>query len=239
MMGKAFYASGAVPGGVAKLKEMFGMINADLTVSFRCPENIVRNVHWHRPQMKWVKPGGHVERLENPDPNLFPDDATIICRNNAPLYRLALHLLAHGRGVRVSGSDVGPKVIAIMRKLGDDNMTQKETMSSIDWWLNEKLSKESTTAPDIAECMRIFARQGPTLSQAIGYAENLFDQTGTIQLLTGHKSKGLEWDVVYHLDPWLIGEDEQERNLRYVVSTRAKSELYEFDSREIKWPNGN
>ena len=58
--------------------------------------------------------------------------------------------------------------------------------------------------------------------------------------MTGHKSKGGEWDVVYHLDPFRIpskwartaadlGDDsqlEQERNLRYVIETRAKQELY-------------
>ena len=83
--------------------------------------------------------------------------------------------------------------------------------------------------------MRVFARFGENLSQAVEYANHLFQQTGTIMLLTGHKAKGLEWNTVYHLDPWLLGEGEQEQNLAYVILTRAMDSYYEIDSREIRW----
>lgn len=83
--------------------------------------------------------------------------------------------------------------------------------------------------------MLVFAHHGRSLGEAIAYAEHLFRQKGTIQLLTGHKAKGLEWNTVFHLDPFLIKDGEQELNLRYVISTRAMNELYEIDSREIRW----
>jgi ATP-dependent exoDNAse (exonuclease V) beta subunit len=84
--------------------------------------------------------------------------------------------------------------------------------------------------------MRVFATFGETLDQAIAYAEHLFKQQGSIRLLTGHKAKGLEWDIVYHLDPWLIKDnDDQELNLRYVIGTRAKQESYEIDGKRINW----
>ena len=50
--------------------------------------------------------------------------------------------------------------------------------------------------------------------------------------MSGHKSKGLEFDIVFHLDPWRIrtnleGEAlAQELNCRYVIETRPKQELY-------------
>jgi superfamily I DNA/RNA helicase len=124
-----------------------------------------------------------------------------------------------------------------MRKLGDESMSRTSTLSAIDGWLSEKLAKQSSTAFDIADCMRVFARHGNTLSTAISYAESLFKQKGTLQLLTGHKAKGLEWETVFHLDPHLCRDDEQDRNLRYVITTRSKDTLYEIDGREIKWPN--
>jgi superfamily I DNA/RNA helicase len=73
------------------------------------------------------------------------------------------------------------------------------------------------------------------LSEATGYAEFLFKQRGAITLTTGHKAKGLEWDKVYHLDPFLIRTDkeEQEKNLSYVVTTRSANELVEFESKDI------
>lgn len=226
---------GAMQNGMAKLQEKFSMTTADLSVSFRCPEAIVRAAHWRVPHMKWIKPGGRVARLRNPIPATFPDGCVIICRNNAPLFALALKLLGSGRSVSVSGSDVGPRVIGIMRKLGPETMSQAETLEAIESWRETKLSRESKTANDLADCMRVFAGQGSTLSQACTYAEHLFAQKGTIQLLTGHKAKGLEWPIVYHLDPFLLGDSEQDLNLRYVIGTRAQEAYYEIESREIQW----
>ena len=83
--------------------------------------------------------------------------------------------------------------------------------------------------------MRVFACFGKTLSEATGYAEFLFKQHGAITLTTGHKAKGLEWDTVYHLDPYLIRTDkeEQEKNLSYVITTRSANKLYEVESKDI------
>ena len=226
---------GAVQGGMAKIKERFSCIEADLSVSFRCPETIVRSVHWRVPHMKWIKEGGRAIRLRNPSANSFVDGSAIICRNNAPLFALALRLLSSGRSVSVSGSDVGPRVIGIMRKLGPENLSQAELLNAIKDWRQEKLAKQSTTANDIADCMSVFAGFGADLGQAISYAEHLFNQTGTLTLLTGHKAKGLEWGTVYHLDPFLLGEAEQELNLRYVIQTRAMDSYFEIETQEIQW----
>ncbi len=52
--------------------------------------------------------------------------------------------------------------------------------------------------------------------------------------MTGHKSKGLEFNTVYHLDPWLIGDDEQELNLKYVIGTRSADSYFEINSGDIR-----
>ena len=137
---------GAVQSGMAKLKAHFGMAEADLSVSFRCPEVIVRAAHWRVPKMKWTKEGGRAIRLRNPNAASFPDGSAIICRNNAPLFALALRLLSSGRSVSVSGSDVGPRVIGILRKLGPEDMKQETLFNEIEIWRAEKLAKQSTTA---------------------------------------------------------------------------------------------
>jgi len=235
--GQSIYAfRGAYPDGMERHAADFDAVEACLTVSFRCPEAIVKAVQWHKPKMRWNRAGGLATALLDPQPDNFVDGCAIICRNNAPLFAMALRLLASGRSVTVQGTDVGPKVVAIMRKLGNENMSQRETLSAIDWWLQEKLAKQSSTASDIADCMRVFARNGQTLSTSIAWAESLFAQEGNIQLLTGHKAKGLEWNLVFHLDPHLINLNlEQERNLKYVITTRSKDTLYEINSQEIQW----
>jgi superfamily I DNA/RNA helicase len=87
---------------------------------------------------------------------------------------------------------------------------------------------------DKAECLRVFAAFGPTLGAAVAYCEHIFSAKGPIQLMSGHKAKGLEFDTVYFLDPHRIpspyareGEAlEQELNVKYVIETRHKRELY-------------
>lgn len=225
---------GAETGGMRKLEARFAMTPADLSISFRCPKAIVRAVHWHVPHMKWIKEGGRVGVLKNPNLNSFTDGSVIICRNNAPLFSLALRLLAAGRSVSVAGSDVGPRVIGILRKLGEDNDKQEKVLEEIQKWKAEKITKGSTTAADLGECMAVFASCGNTLGQAIAYAEHLFAQKGTLVLLTGHKAKGLEWPTVYHLDPFLLRPDEQDLNLRYVITTRAMDRYFEINTVDIK-----
>src|SRR6516164_6232120 len=235
---------GAVQGGMSKLKRRFDMEEMTLSVSFRCPQAVVEYARWRVPNFKWAKSGGSVDLLSKLDPDTIPDTddpngVAFICRNNAPLFKLALQLLAHGRGVSVAGSDIGPRIIAIMGKLGPGNMDRPSVMAAVDDWLLEKIAKKSASAHDIAACMKVFASYGSDLDQAVAYAKSLFDQTGPIKLLTGHKAKGLEYDTVYHLDPWLIQDDkgDQERNLRYVITTRAKQQLFEINSAQIEWSN--
>lgn len=231
---------GAKRNGMRALAEHYSCTILPLSVSFRCPEAIVRGVHWRVPSMKWIKEGGHVERLRTLACTDIPDGSAILCRNNAPLFRLAFLLLGAGRGVHLVGSDLGPGLVKILKKLGPPTLTKEQTLDAIDTWEREKLEKSKAKAAitDKAECLRVFASFGETLGGAIAYCEHLFAGQGPIQLLTGHKSKGLEWDTVYHLDPWRIPSpfavgdqeaEEQEKNLRYVISTRAKQALYEID----------
>jgi len=225
-----YYFRGAMAGGMSKMKEKFAMNEMELSISFRCPEEIVKAAHWRVPQLKAFKPGGHYEQLQRLNMATIPDDAAIICRNNAPLFKLALRLLMAKRSVSVAGSDIGPKIVGIMKKLGDSEMDKESLLARIEDWRAEKKAKNSSTADDMAECMKVFASYGATLGTSISYAEHLFQQSGTIRLITGHKCKGLEWNTVYHLDPWLIGLDEQELNLRYVITTRSRDKLFEINS---------
>src|SRR5215831_4816921 len=225
---------GAVQDGMDKTKEAFNCTVADLSVSFRCPSEIIKH-QTRNPKLTWSREGGKVNSLNNLHLDDIADDAVVICRNNAPLFSLALRFLASKRGVTVTGTDVGAKIVNIMRKLGPETMKQEQVVDAIERWRQDKLAVESTTASDTADCMRVFACFGKTLSEALGYAEFLFKQQGTITLTTGHKAKGLEWEKVYHLDPFLIRTDkeEQEKNLSYVITTRSANELYEVESKDI------
>jgi hypothetical protein len=216
----------------------FNMAQMTLSVSFRCPIAVIENVHWRVPHMRWPEWArqGVVKELTEWDAKCIPDNAAIICRNNAPLMSCALALLKAGRGIHLVGTDLGPQLVKALKKLGETDMKQEAVLVAIDQWEAEKLRKarNAGTVTDKAECLRVFAGFGPTLGAAIAYCEHLFAAQGPIQLLSGHKAKGLEWDTVYHLDPHRIpspwskeGEAlEQEYNVKYVIKTRAKDALY-------------
>ena len=122
-----------------------------------------------------------------------------------------------------------------MKKLGPESMTKKDLIDAIEQWREEKLMANSKSANDLADCMRVFADHGNSLGSALSYAEHLFAQQGTIRLLTGHKSKGLEFPNVYWLDPGLCDNREQDRNLAYVIITRSENKLNMVDSSSILW----
>lgn len=236
---------GAVSGGMAQLAQDFNMVELPLSVSFRCPREIVKFVRIHAPHMQWADwaADGKVEYSNEWAAEDIPPDAAIICRNNAPLFSCALALLKRGRGIKLVGSDLGPQLIKVLKKISQDTtMPRERVLTEIDKWEGERLRKAKPGGPtaavqDKADCLRVFANFGETLGAAIAYAEKLFTENGTIQLMTGHKSKGLEFRVVYHLNSWLIPAkwaegpeaQEQERNLSYVISTRAKETLRHVD----------
>jgi hypothetical protein len=230
---------GADTRSMAFLRDRFKMHEMTLSVSFRVPRAGVLNVRKRVPHMQWAPWAieGHVEHLSQWDAKCIPDNSAIICRNNAPLMSAALNLLKAGRGVHLVGTDLGPQLVKALKKLDPDlQIGQEAVYAAIDKWEAEKLlrARNAGVVADKAECLRVFASFGPTLGAAIAYCEHIFTQKGPIQLLSGHKAKGLEWSTVYFLDPHRIpspyakeGEAlEQELNVQYVIETRFKENLY-------------
>lgn len=237
---------GAAVDSMDRLKSTFSMREMELSVSFRCPIEVVKLARERAPSMQWPEwaAEGRVAFPSEWSPADIPDGAAIICRNNAPLFKLALQLIKKGRGVKLVGTDLGPGLVKALKKLGPESMTRAQVYTAIDNWETERLKKSKAKASiaDKADCLRVFASFGGTLSEAIAYAEHLFATSGPIQLLSGHKAKGLEWDTVLHLDPWRIpskwangeAELEQEKNIRYVITTRAKKELLHVNLEEFR-----
>lgn len=230
---------GAVSNGMSVLKQSFSMSEFTLSVSFRCPKAVVRKANARVPHMRYPEWAieGEVATLREWTPADIPENAAIICRNNAPLFACALALIKSGRGIKLLGADIGPSLVKTLKKLGPMEMGHSDLITAIERWKSDKLKKVRAVGSieDKAECLRIFADVGGDLKGAILYAENLFAQSGTIQLMSGHKSKGLEFDTVYHLDHWRIPSKyategtegmEQELNVRYVIETRAKKALF-------------
>ena len=173
----------------------------------------------------------------------------VLCRNNAPLVSMAFRLIRQNVGCTMLGRDIGRGLQAIAKKLiPDDAMLAPECMRTVAAWRDREMALARANEDD-RKCERIDdqsacliavletsgAKNAKELRSAI---DSLFARDNArVVLATGHRAKGLEWDLVVHLDPWRIpskfaqspAAKEQESNLRYVIETRTKHTLIEAD----------
>jgi len=235
---QAIYAfRSALTNSMDELKRRFSMVEKTLTISFRCPRRVVEEAQAIVPEMRYPDWAieGRVSHLTSWTQADLPEGTAVVCRNNAPLFKLAMRLLRQGRGCKIVGSDVGPQLVRALKGLGDESLSREATLAAIAKWEAErqKKSRAKASTEDKANSLRVFAEFGQTLGEALAYAQHLFAQEGPILLMSGHKAKGGEWDTVVFLDSWRIpsqwaeGDEElqQETNIAYVITTRAKQEL--------------
>lgn len=220
---------GAHEDSMPLLKQEFSMRELFLSISFRCPIKVVEAARWRAPAMQWPEwaKEGLVEHLVDWAEGDILDGDVIICRNNAPLFSLAIKLLKNGRYPELVGNDIGKALVKVMKKFGKPSLPQAECYTALAEWVEVKKAKARNPGKveDQAQCIRVFLDQGKTLGDAMAYAEHIFSVSGPIKLMTGHKSKGLEFNRVFFLDEFLLDKDGQDRNLRYVIITRAKETL--------------
>jgi len=209
-----------------------------------------KEVNWLRPeksgQISWKgekHDGWSFEWLrslrKDPGEKIF-----ILCRNKAPLLSLAFKLIRQGIGPNMLGRDLGQGLERLL-----DKITEKQPGLSIDktaeliekWRVNEEskarlMDREHLISgiEDRAECL-LAVMENPgvhTAGDLTKALKALFSREfGEVSLATGHRAKGLEAEIVVHLDPWRIpsrfamqdpSQMEQERNLKYVLETRTK-----------------
>lgn len=231
---------GAHQNSMDLLEEAFNMKRLGLTTCFRCPELVVREAHFRTPHMvaREGAPQGTVRRLTKWGVADLHEDAVILCRNNAPLFKMAITLLKNERYPELVGADIGKALIKVMKKLGPSTLEIADAETLLNSWKETKLEKSRNPGSivDQYECIRVFFEQASTLGGAIAYAENLLARGGNIRLMTIHKAKGLEFPNVYILDRSIIRTDKstQEKNLLYVAITRSKDTLTYIDTESFE-----
>lgn len=226
---------GAHESSMGKMKEQFIMTEFTLSTSFRCPKAIVEHVQNRAPHMTWWEDNptlGMVTKLFDWDVSSIPDSSAVICRNNAPLFKLAIEFFKQGRYAKLSSGELCKTIVKNLKSLGPLSMPVSDGLIAVDQWLldQQRRSRANKTNADIAECMRVFLVQSTRLEEAILLATDLATYEGPVELMTVHKSKGLEFNQVFILDSDLIGTEGQEKNIRYVACTRSLSNLTYIDS---------
>ena len=228
---------GASTRSMQELIQLFSMKELRLTVTFRCGSAIAENVHWLAPDLTTPPTAslGEVHRLQTWNPSMLQLGDAIICRNNAPLFAMAIKMIKAGLAPELAGRDLAKPLMKILGKLGKDSTPTDKAFAALESWKAKELKRARDGAEgrihDQAACIDCILQQTKTVADAKAYLQHILNRDGRIYLMTGHKSKGLEFNRVWFLDQFLCRiKYEQDANLKYVIETRAKSFLAYVDS---------
>lgn len=228
------------------IKSEFDADELPLTVSYRCATAIVE--YASKFGVIEAAPGakeGVVAILKRDDKyvDLMKPANLVICRLTKPLIQLAYDLMMVRKPAYMMGREIGEGLVNLIKKQqakGILNLIAKldeSTTREVERAKAKNDEAKAERAEDRRDCIMFLIDTLPenerTIPELIRIIENLFrNKADAVVLATVHKAKGLESDTVFWLNydyvskwarqPW---QKQQEKNLQYVASTRAKSEL--------------
>ncbi len=241
---------GADSESLENIAKTFNAIRLPLSISYRCPKKVVAEAQQYvsHIQSHESAPEGEVERFGIYAPAMFKPNDMVVCRNVAPIVKLAYKLIASKVRATIMGRDIGKGLVTLIKKLkarGVDDLRTK-----IGEWQTKETQRLREKDPE-ADLSKIEDKHdiivafieysgASTVDSVITAIESLFGEgaVDAVVLSTVHRSKGLEADRVFILDSWLMPSRYarkewqlvQENNLFYVAITRAKKSLFYIDS---------
>lgn len=229
------------------IKHEFNAIELPLTVSYRCAKNIVAQAQTvvSHIQAHDAAPDGVVEELELGQAlKVLDAHDAVLCRNTAPLIKLAFHLIGQGRGCVVLGREIGTQLVGLVKKMKAKDIDtlearleayrERETSKFMGRGEESKAEQVNDRVACITTIIESLEEGKRAISFLLQVIDGLFSDTnGVLTLSTIHKSKGREWRRVGILSPELMPSKwarqdwqmVQERNLQYVAYTRAIEHL--------------
>jgi len=163
----------------------------------------------------------------------------VMCRNNAPLFTVALQLLRENRKFEMSGKLPKQLIKWINKFKAHDSFDLK--FKIVRWWQVEatrlqKAGKYRTIAreQDKVDTLMILCDRYVSVADMLKALALISESHGGTKLTTIHGAKGLEAEDTFWLEPSLCDpskceqkwEEQQEINLQFVASTRHKRSLY-------------
>lgn len=241
---------GALSNSYTALVDTFNMKELPLTVSFRCPSSVIAVAQQYVPDIEAAPGCAQGSVLYPSSMSLEEVPKTVLCRNNAPLMRLALRLLVSGRTVEIAGRDIGQNLIKLTERITKKNLSTPEFLDRLEKWKEKEIARYPRRKFSITEkalVLRTLASAHKDLDAMRKHLNKLYPdpkdkgyRPADVHLSTIHKAKGREWPNVLFLDSQLLGrnatsewEQTQEQNLGYVAVTRAMQELTFITSKQI------
>jgi uvrD/REP helicase len=218
---QAIYSfSGADSEAFDKLRELEDTIQLPLSISYRCPKNIVEYVHYLVPTIEYDKKNKiKGEIIENANLADVKDGDMILCRNNAPLAKIYIELLRNGVKTKILGKDYSANLSKTIRNTKEELLNVDLSMQGVFSKLYDifydlvetTMYKQNITKEEALTSSSIIAKldeikvleilsEGLTTSKELQERiKDIFtdNKESGIILSTIHKSKGLESPNVY------------------------------------------
>lgn len=236
------------------IRNLPNTISLPLSISYRCSKNVVNYVHKYCDAIEAKEDAVEGSIINDCDIDTVQNGDAIICRNNAPLFKVYADLIEMGKKPKILGSDFGKSLITaieqttcnnlglnfredgVFPKLYYDLITERNKIADKYRVSIEDVYENGTFIKkfDLIQTLEILADGVSSSQELIDKIKGIFANKSKehIVLTTAHKSKGLEFNNVYILCNSLFNkkfdkewERLQEKNLAYVAYTRTRNNL--------------
>lgn len=246
---QALYSfSGADINSFERFQNRPNTITLPLSISYRCPTSIIslaQTIYQDIEPCSTNEIGeiryGNIEEIESGD--------MVVCRNNRPLVVLYFKLLSQGKSPIIIGKDIQIGLEALISKYLKKDIVDGieliyERLMKLHCELKDRGVKNIKEHPkyqsleDKVKTIEIIAQRFDTMKQVSAAITKMFEvKENCIKLQTIHKAKGDEANRVFYIErfdgkrllpsPYALQgwEKVQERNLQFVMITRAKKSL--------------
>ena len=224
-----------------------------LSVTYRCATKITELAQQYVPAIEAREGAPEGEILNHGTEWKFEQlgkKDLVVCRNTKPLIDLAFRCFRARIPAFVMGKELGEGLQSLIRKCDKRGGGIDGFVSRLEAWRDREVEKavakhleaKAEAIEDKAATLLMLVAELPEANRTVAELSSvlhvLFSDPGNaLTLATIHKSKGLEADTVWWLEPglcpsrWAKSEWQvaQERNLMYVATTRAKTSLRFID----------
>lgn len=249
--------TGADSDAIHSMRSTFNCIDMPLTVSFRCPQLVVKEAQRYvsHIQAHPDAPMGEVNVITEQQLLMgteLNENDVILCRLNAPLVEIAYRLIRMGTPCYVEGRDIGQGLIELLSRWKvvnisalRDRLNEYGKRQVAKLMAQNKESQAESIADKVGTLTALIdgLPVGSTVETLKVRVTSMFqDSEGNrkkcLTLSSVHKSKGREWGRVFIFgrnkfmpSPYARQDwqKEQERNLIYVAITRSMNELVYVD----------
>lgn len=229
-----------------RLRNKKGIQEMPLSVCYRCPQEVIKRARKIYPVIEAFpdNPEGVVE--EGWDFVEAEEGDMVICRNMKPLIPIYFEMILDDKKAYIRGREIGQSLIRLLKPYSKKTLFQMadglaKELKKVELELKSRgisKPKKHPTYDGLAErigAIMIISKKYATVPSMIKLLEEMFtdDEREGVLLSTIHKAKGLEADNVFFVNKHLIPSKyattqeqyEQENNLLYVATTRAKKRL--------------